>query len=159
MRIGIISDSHDNMPMIRKACELFNAREVAMVLHCGDYVAPFSLNPLNQILKCDYRGVFGNNDGEKKGLQAIAQGRIHQSPAEFTIGQWQVLVAHELFHPETAAGKAYRLVAYGHTHHAEVQKQGNTLIVNPGESGGWLYGSSTVAICQLDTLAAEIIEL
>jgi putative phosphoesterase len=159
MRIGILSDTHDNMPVIQRACELFNDREVAMVLHCGDYVAPFSLNPLNQILKSDYRGVFGNNDGEKRGLQAIAQGRIHQSPAEFTVGSWQVLVAHELPHPDTAAGKAYRLVAYGHTHRADVKKQGNTLIVNPGECGGWLYGSSTVAIADLETLEAEIIVL
>jgi putative phosphoesterase len=159
MRIGILSDTHDNMPQIRKACELFNARHVEMVIHCGDYVAPFSVNPLNEILKCDYAGVFGNNDGEQKGLQRIAQGRIHPSPADFTVGRWQVLAAHELAHPDTAAGNAYRLVTYGHTHRADVKKQGNTLIVNPGECGGWLYGSSTVAIADLDTLEAEIIEL
>jgi putative phosphoesterase len=147
------------MPQIKRACELFNDRGVEMVLHCGDYCAPFSLNPLNQILKSDYLGVFGNNDGEQKGLQMVAQGRIHQSPAEFTIGTWQVLVAHELAHPDTAAGKAYRLVAYGHTHLPEVTKQGHTLLVNPGECGGWLYGSSTVAIADLAALEAEIIEL
>jgi len=160
MRIGIISDSHDNMPMIRKACELFNAREVAMVLHCGDYVAPFALNLFNQLLRCDYGGVFGNNDGEHTGLQRIAQGRIHESPFVFTVGNWQVLVAHELASPgHEAAGQEYRLVAYGHTHAPEIKKQGKALIVNPGESGGWLYGSSTVAIAQLDSLGAEIIEL
>jgi putative phosphoesterase len=159
MLIGILSDTHDNVPQIRKACKLFNDRHVEMVIHCGDYVAPFSLNPLNQILKSDYRGVFGNNDGEQKGLQTIAQGRIHPSPADFTIGRWQVLAAHELAHPETAAGKAYRLVAYGHTHRADVKKQGDTLIINPGECGGWLYGRSTVAVADLATLEAEIIEL
>jgi len=159
MRIGIMADSHDNMPQIQRACELFNARQVKMVLHAGDYIAPFSLNPLNQILQCDYVGVFGNNDGEQRGLQAIAQGRIHPSPSEFTIGAWHVLVAHELPHPETTAGKALRLVVYGHTHRPEVRKQGETLLVNPGECGGWLYGCPTVAIAQLDTLEAEIIEL
>jgi putative phosphoesterase len=159
MRIGILSDTHDNMPQIRKACELFNARGVTMVLHCGDYCAPFSLNPFNEILKSDYGGVFGNNDGEQRGLQRIAQGRIHPSPFEFEVGKWQVLVAHELAHPETAAGKAYRLVAYGHTHLPEVKQQEATLLVNPGECGGWLYGSSTVAIADLDALEAEIIEL
>ena len=159
MLIGILSDTHDNMPLIRKACELFNARGVTMVLHCGDYVAPFALKPLNQILKCEYAGVFGNNDGEQKGLQRIAQGRIHPSPFEFEVGKWQVLVAHELAHPDTAAGNAVRLVAYGHTHRADVKKQGNTLIINPGECGGWLYNRSTVAVADLVTLEAEIIEL
>ncbi len=159
MRIGILSDTHDNMPLIKQACELFNARGVTMVLHCGDYCAPFALKPLNQILQCEYAGVFGNNDGEQKGLQRIAQGRIHPSPFEFEVGKWQVLVAHELAHPDTAAGNAVRLVAYGHTHRADVKKQGNTLIINPGECGGWLYNRSTVAIADLDALEAEIIEL
>jgi putative phosphoesterase len=160
MRLGLLSDTHDNMPMIRRACELFNAREVQLVLHCGDYIAPFALNPLNQILQCDYGGVFGNNDGERTGLQKIAQGRIHLSPCEFTVGDWQVLVAHELLDPEAVtAGKAYRLVAYGHTHRAAVRQEGACLIVNPGECGGWLYGSSTLAIISLDTLEAEIIGL
>jgi uncharacterized protein len=160
MRLGIIADTHDNMPLIKRACELFNSREVEMVLHCGDYVAPFALNPLHQILKCDYLGVFGNNDGEQKGLQRIAQGRIHPSPFVFTIGIWQVLVAHELPDPEeVAAGQAYRMKAYGHTHRPEIKQQGETLIVNPGECGGWLFGLSTVAIADLDTLEAEIIEL
>lgn len=156
MRIGVISDSHDNIPMIRRACELFNAREVQLVLHCGDYIAPFALNPLNQILRCDYCGVFGNNDGEQRGLQKIAQGRIHQPPFVFTVGNWQVLVAHAPPHLEAAA---YRLMAFGHTHVPEVRQEGACLMVNPGECGGWLYGNSTVAIAQLDTLEAEIIEL
>jgi len=160
MRIGIMADSHDNMPMIRQACELFNAREVRMVFHAGDYIAPFSLNPLNQILQSDYQGVFGNNDGERIGLERITEGRLHASPFEFAVGDWKVLVAHELPDPQAAAvGNAYRLVVYGHTHRPEVKKRGNTLFVNPGESGGWLFGRSTVAIAHLDTLEAEIIAL
>jgi putative phosphoesterase len=160
MRIGIMADSHDNIPMIRRACELFNAREVRMVFHAGDYIAPFSLNPLNEILQSDYCGVFGNNDGERAGLERMAAGRLHPSPAEFTIEKWQVLVAHELPAPEAAAaGKAYRLVAYGHTHLPEVKRERDTLFVNPGECGGWLFGRCTVAIAHLDTLEAEIIEL
>jgi putative phosphoesterase len=160
MRIGIMADSHDNIPMIKRACELFNNREVRMVFHAGDYIAPFALNPLNQILQMDYRGVFGNNDGERAGLHKIAQGRIHPSPCEFAVGDWQVLVAHELLAPEAeAAGNRYRLVVYGHTHLPEVKHKGNTLFVNPGESGGWLFGRCTVAIAHLDTLEAEIIDL
>ncbi|MCJ7664017.1 MAG: metallophosphoesterase [Desulfobacterales bacterium] len=160
MRIGVMADSHDNIPMIKRACELFNAREVRMVFHAGDYIAPFSLKPLNQILQCDYEGVFGNNDGERVGLERITEGRIHPSPCEFAVGDWKVLVAHELTAPEAAAvGTAYRLVVHGHTHLPEIKHQGDTLFVNPGESGGWLFGRCTVAIAHLDTLEAEIIEL
>jgi len=69
-------------------------------------------------------------------------------------------VAHELPAPEAAAvDNTYRLVVYGHTHLPEVKRVGETLVVNPGECGGWLFGHCTVAIAHLDTLEAEIIEL
>jgi putative phosphoesterase len=160
MRIGIIADSHDNVPMIKRACEFFNAQGVQEVFHAGDYIAPFALNPFNEILRCAYRGVFGNNDGERLGLQRTADSRIYSSPSEFAIGDWKILVAHELPNPEAMAiGDSYRLVAYAHTHRPEVTRVGNTLTVNPGECGGWLSGRSTVAIADLDTLEAEIIDL
>jgi putative phosphoesterase len=160
MKIGIMADSHDNVPMIERACELFNDQGVAMVLHAGDYIAPFSLNPLNHILSCDYRGVFGNNDGERLGLQKTADGRLHPSPSEFAIGEWKVLVAHELLILEAVATSGtYRLVAYGHSHRPEIKHVGHTLVVNPGECGGWLSGRCTVAIARLDTLAVEIVDL
>ena len=160
MRVGVMADSHDNVPMIRRACELFNRREVDMVLHCGDYIAPFSINPLNQILQMDYRGVFGNNDGEHLGLEKTAGTKIQPAPFELSIGTWQVLICHDLPDPRAATrGKGYRLVAFGHTHRPEIKKEGGTLFVNPGECGGWLYGRWTVAIADLDTLKAEIIDL
>jgi putative phosphoesterase len=160
MKVGIIADSHDNVPMIERACELFNAQGVEMVFHAGDFIAPFALNPLNDILQCDYRGVFGNNDGERIGLQKTAGGRLSPSPAEFAVGEWKVLLAHEMSILEGVAGGGhYRLVAYGHTHLPDVQVKDNTLLVNPGECGGWLKGRCTVAIVDLDTLEAEIIDL
>ena len=160
MKIGIMADSHDNVPMIERACELFNSHEVVMVLHAGDYIAPFALKPLNHILQCDYRGVFGNNDGEQVGLHKITDNRLHPSPAEFDVGAWKVLVAHEMPMVEAVAtSEKYRLIAYGHTHSPDVQVQGHTLVVNPGECGGWLHGRCTVAIARLDTLKAEIIDL
>lgn len=160
MKIGLIADSHDNVPMIERACELFNDQGVGMVFHAGDYIAPFSLNPLNNILQCDYQGVFGNNDGERIGLQRTADNRLSPSPTEFVVGEWKVLVAHEMPILEGVAGGGhYRLVVYGHTHNPEITKKGNTLLVNPGECGGWLNGRCTIAIAQLDTLTAEIIDL
>ncbi|RLB07482.1 MAG: YfcE family phosphodiesterase, partial [Deltaproteobacteria bacterium] len=47
MKIGLMADSHDHVPMIERACDLFNAEGVQMVIHAGDYIAPFSLRPLN----------------------------------------------------------------------------------------------------------------
>ncbi len=39
MILGIISDSHDNLPKLKKAVTLFNKKNVSLVLHAGDYIA------------------------------------------------------------------------------------------------------------------------
>jgi putative phosphoesterase len=36
--IGIISDTHDNLPAIKRAVDLFNEKNVDLVLHAGDFV-------------------------------------------------------------------------------------------------------------------------
>jgi len=53
----------------------------------------------------------------------------------------------------------YDIVIYGHTHKPVIEKQGKTLVINPGECGGWLSGNSTIALADLDQMTAEIVEL
>ncbi len=53
----------------------------------------------------------------------------------------------------------YDIVIYGHTHDPVVEKQGQNLIIDPGECGGWFRGRSTAALADLDQITAEIIQL
>ena len=163
MKLAVISDTHDHKYNIIKAVSIMNERKVDALIHCGDYVAPFVkrwFDGLNNNIKENFLGVFGNNDGERIGLHKTAEGRISPSPAEFAVGEWKVLLAHEMPILEgVAAGGHYGLVVYGHTHLPDVQVKGETLLVNPGECGGWLKGRCTVALAHLDTLKAEIIDL
>jgi len=48
---------------------------------------------------------------------------------------------------------------HGHDHVAKIAKVGGTLIVNPGEVGGWLTGRSSFGLLDTETLEAEIIDL
>jgi hypothetical protein len=67
---------------------------------------------------------------------------------------------HEHYVIEALADSGhYDLVVYGHTHKSDLRKVKDTLVVNPGEVGMYLYGKSTVALVHLDTLEAEIVEL
>jgi len=50
MIIGIISDTHDNLPEIEKAVKLFNQKKVGFVLHAGDFVARLLLINLKSLL-------------------------------------------------------------------------------------------------------------
>ena len=153
MKIGILSDTHDNLPLIKKAVDYFNNLKVDLVLHAGDYIAPFSVKALN-LLNCPWQGVFGNNDGEKKGLTAVSQGKIKEPPLFLDLDAKRISLVHE-FRKDLDAD----IIICGHTHIPEIKKQENALIINPGETCGWLSNKSTLAVLDSSSMAAEIIDL
>ncbi|OGS46118.1 MAG: YfcE family phosphodiesterase [Elusimicrobia bacterium RIFOXYD2_FULL_34_15] len=160
MLIGIMSDSHDNLDNIEKAVNIFNQRKVDIVLHAGDLVSPFTANEFEK-LKAKFIGVFGNNDGDKPFLIRRFKdiGELHDDPFTFEIDGKKVVLMHApKFLDELLEDKRYDIVIYGHTHKVDVRK-GTSLVINPGECGGWLYGKSTVAILDTKTLNPEIIDL
>ncbi|HKZ56870.1 MAG TPA: metallophosphoesterase [Thermodesulfovibrionales bacterium] len=159
MLIGIISDTHDNQDKTRKAIELFNKKGVEYVIHAGDYTSPFTLKLFKE-LNCRYVGVFGNNDGDKLLLLERSEGNIYNQPYIFTLLNRKIVVLHEHHLVDALADSGhFDIIIYGHTHEAVTKKVKNTLVINPGEAGKWLYGKSTVAIADLKKMEAEIIEL
>jgi putative phosphoesterase len=159
MLTGIISDTHDNMVQIRKAVDLFITHRVEHVIHAGDFTSPFTFRIFRE-LSCGFTGIFGNNDGDRLLLHKMSEGRVHPQPHTFELAGKKIVLIHE-HHLAPALGDSghYDLVIYGHTHKAEVRKAGDTLILNPGEAGSWLYGKSTVAIADLSKMTAEIVVL
>ncbi len=170
MKLGVMADSHDNVPMVQRAVELFNDRGVDLVIHAGDFIAPFAVAPLAG-LDCRVVAVFGNNDGERvvlaKKFEAI--GEVHPNLADTELGGRRIAAMHypELAEPIAASGR-YHLVIYGHTHEIDVRtvvQEGHersiaqTTLLNPGEVGGWLSGRSTVAIVELESMEVEIVDL
>lgn len=159
MKIGIMSDSHDNLPKIRAAISVFEEEKVGLVIHAGDLVAPFAAKELRKI-KSQFVAVFGNNDGERLGLARILGDEIHEAPYQLKIKELKILVCHEPY--ALAALKQsgfYDAIIYGHTHEVDVQKNGPSLIINPGECGGWVNQRSTVAIWDTESSDVEIIEI
>ena len=150
MKIGIIADTHDNLPKIKEAVDILNQYGVGLVLHAGDYVAPFSVKPL-LALHCPFKGVFGNNDGEKKGLAEVSSGAIVPGPLFLELGSKKVALTHEFNSFEAD------IIVYAHTHVAEIKEEANKIIINPGEVCGWLYGRSSLALLDLESVKAEII--
>lgn len=157
MRIGLMADSHDHLPRIERAVEIFNRRHVEFVIHGGDFVAPFALAPLDR-LQCDWVGVFGNNDGERVGLERRSQGRITVGPLRMDLTSRRLTVIHILEELELDREEA-DLIVFGHTHKAETRHERDTLLINPGETYGWLHGRATVAVVDLTTLSVELVDL
>ena len=159
-QVGIMSDSHDNMPAIRAAVELFNERKIDLVIHAGDLVAPFTAREIKK-LKCPYKIILGNNDGEILGLYRIYEGNVFQPPHQLKINDKKMLVLHDPILLNTLKNnKSFDVIIYGHDHTASITEEpAGQLIVNPGECGGWLSGKSTVAIWDVLDNNVDLIEL
>ena len=162
MYIGILSDSHDCLPRVKDAIEKMNTFPIDLVLHAGDYSAPF-ITDYYEPLKVKMRGVFGNNDAERvilgnkfEQLGHEVRGRF----AEVKARSVRIALTHgdepELLRSLTTCG-AYDVVVHGHTHEAMLTEQGKTLIINPGEMCGYLSGKSTFAILHTSTRSARLI--
>lgn len=159
--IGIMSDSHDNVDAVRAVVSLFNSSGCDLVLHAGDFVAPFAARELAN-LACPVKAVYGNCDGEKQGLSKTIQpfGEIKKAPFVFDWKGAKFLLTHvDYSRSSHLSSQKPDFLIYGHTHKSDVRTRGKTLLINPGEAGGWVSGKKTVALLDLETRTADIVPL
>jgi hypothetical protein len=161
--IGIISDTHDSLVAIRQAVKIFNSEKVELVVHAGDYVAPFTCSELKK-LDSKFLGVFGNNDGERRGLREkyLKLGTELSDFAEFEFAGRRIAVYHGTVKPVLDAlvdSGNYDVVITGHSHKAEIAMKNGTLLLNPGEACGYVTGKKTVCVLEVEKLRARLIDL
>jgi len=157
MLVGVISDTHDRLPMIDAALDWFERCAVAVVVHPGDLVAPFAARRLSRF-PGPLHVTYGNNDGERAGLKAVLP-QIQDGPLFLELGGRTVLIHH--FLEWCAPGDIARaeVVVTGHTHEVVSRLEGGKLFLNPGECCGWVSGRCTVALLETDGPSVEIKEL
>lgn len=156
-----MADSHDNREAIKEAVRVFNQLECQLVIHAGDFVAPFAASEL-QYLACPVKAVFGNCDGERGGLAHTINpfGKIKEAPFGFAFKRLDFLVIHTHFALDSYVKEGkYDVIIYGHTHRPEVIRRNTSLVINPGETGGWVTGKKTIATFDPDSQEVEVITL
>lgn len=160
MRIGLFADTHDRMELIARAVQRFNSEAVDYVLHAGDYVAPFALRPFAD-LEADWRGVFGNNDGERAGLQKHSQGRIVDDRLVVERAGVTLLVVHEQEKGLAEARQNERIdvLICAHTHAFFDGERDGVRVINPGECCGYLSGQPTLGVLDTADLSATRLTL
>jgi len=162
MKIGIVADTHDHMEHIEECVALLKEKNVDLVIHLGDFVAPFALIPFKGLKMV---GVLGNNDGEVYGLTKKFEELgmdLHGHFWETEIDGLKIAAYHgtviELRNSLIDCGK-YDVVLYGHTHQLDIRTQENTLVINPGTVHGVLAEKATFAILDTETKKVEVVEL
>ena len=164
MIVGIMADTHDRLPLVDKAVKVLNEQNVELVLHAGDYIAPFVI-PRFKPLKATFIGVFGNNDGDKNLLKRKFEeinAEIHGNFAEVAVDGLKIALLHgseEELLQSLINVESHDIIIHGHTHEAKTYRKGRTIIINPGEVCGYLTEKSTIALLNSQTKEVKIIEL
>src|SRR5512139_768350 len=71
MRIGVISDTHDNARNVARIVSVLREARVERVIHTGDITRPRTLAALAAV-QVPLFGVYGNNDVERGKLAEVA---------------------------------------------------------------------------------------
>jgi len=171
MLVGVMSDTHDNLPLVDKAVKKLIDEKAELVLHAGDYVSPFVISHFKPF-QGRFIGVFGNNDGDHEFLKRRFEEfglEIRGLFAEVKIDGLRIALLHggEPGGPPGASellrslisSECYDVIVHGHVHEAKAYKEGKTLIINPGEVCGYLTEKPSVAVLDTKTLDAKIIPL
>jgi len=161
MIIGLISDTHDNVPNIKKAVRLFKDNSVERVIHAGDYCSPFTIEHFEGL---KLHGIFGNNDGDKFLLMKkfdLIGGTLHGEFFEFDADNLKIAVYHGTSPGITdsleKSGK-YDFVVSGHTHQPRLDTTGSTTAINPGSAHGF-ENDAIVAFLNTETRRVDFKEL
>jgi putative phosphoesterase len=165
MKIGIVSDSHDDGRSL--AAAIVQARDwgAQAILHCGDVIGPNTLRA-SLALGVPLHVVHGNNLGDLPNLMRLAlssEGLLtyYGGDADFELGGRRIFLIH---YPHLARGMAatgdYDAVFCGHSHEAAVEtidnaRGGRTLLVNPGTVAG-LGAPATFAVGDLADLRFDV---
>jgi len=156
MKICILSDSHDNRPLLEAAVRDAQAVGAEAVLHCGDVVAPSTLEVLKPF-NLPIHVIHGNNVGDAYMMGRIASQATNQTTyygqdAGIELGGRRIFLVHYPHYAEAMATTGdWDLVCCGHDHTVDIRSIDNiagktTWLVNPGTVGGikapatWVLG-------------------
>lgn len=175
MLLGIISDTHDNLASIDKAIQIFKDRNVKLIIHCGDWVAPFSVEHFGKLTSSaniPVKGVFGNNEGDKPGILEVNTNLPEpiefpkdQDYLEFGAGGKLFAVTHghqTSVVEQLIEAKKYWAIFLGHAHIPLQDDFEGVKILNPGAAcliqRGEIVGKATVGIYDTESGNFEIVE-
>ncbi len=168
MKVCILSDSHDHRPLLEAAVRAAKADGAEAVLHCGDLVAPSTLNVLKP-LELPIHVIHGNNTGDLYMMSRIASqpsNRVtfYGQDAGIKLADRKIFLVHYPHYANALATTGdWDLVCCGHDHEANIElidniKGGSTLVVNPGTVGG-VAAPATYVLGDLETMTFEIREV
>jgi putative phosphoesterase len=154
LRIGILSDTHDQVARTGRAVAMLQAEGAAALIHCGDLTGPDVVYECC-VLPCYY--VFGNNDFDEDALRAAMNatgGVCLETGGLIELAGRRIAVAHGDLPREVRRleSTAPDYLLFGHSHHPTDQREASIRWINPGA----LHRASTWTVALLDLAKDEL---
>jgi hypothetical protein len=154
MKIGLISDTHNQQHKVKTALNAFREAGVEVVLHAGDVT---SVETLALFEGFDVWVARGNMDRDHRLAGAVRDrfgpGRL-RNVHELEIDGARVALthgdSHQALHSLLESGE-YDYVIRGHTHARNDETRGETRLINPGALKHTEWRPTTAAILNLAT--------
>lgn len=135
MRLGIISDTHDQLARTNQAIRKLHALGIDALAHCGDLTSPELVHACAGVTPVYF--VFGNNDYDEAGLRRAIEligGVCLEHAGTFELGGKTFAVTHgdSVRRIESLLKSAPDYLLFGHWHVTTDRREGATRFINPG---------------------------
>jgi len=165
LKVGIISDIHENFHNLVRALEFMEKQGVEQILCLGDLMNAGVAKILAAHSVPTYL-IWGNNDGEKVDIVKAAYREnskltVSLNTYDFLeIDSRKIFITHynDLAMPMAESGR-YDAVFYGHDHKKSFEYVGRSYVVNPGEIAAQKSGVASLAIYDTKTHHVDLHEL
>jgi putative phosphoesterase len=162
MRIGLLSDTHDNLASVQAAAAVLVREEISVLLHCGDVCGPSIIEALDGFTVYLAQGNMDRMPALGTAVQTLREpGRLARCH-DLALEGFRVALVHGddggLLRRLIQSG-AYAYVFHGHTHRRGDRQVGSTRVINPGALGGLRRGPRSFCVLDLQTGAARFHEL
>lgn len=158
MKVGIVSDTHDNLDIVQRAVDHFEGT-ADVVVHCGDIVSPFAARAFESD-EFEFYAVRGNNDGEWALKQLVDEIGVYLGEmGELVLDDRHVAVYHGTSEAIVGAlleSGSYDYVLRGHTHEQVQDDYAGTVHINPGGIPTEPSGGEPPAAVILDTETDDV---
>ena len=162
MKIGVMSDTHDNLFNLISTLDTFRKLGIDTVIHCGD------LTSLEMVTHFEgFRVIYtiGNIDAASgaivKCFQKLNEENFAGIVFKGVLGGVQLAVAHGHIKGMVAnllRQNHYKWIFHGHTHEKRNELKRRTRIVNPGALGGMGREHRSFCVVDLDTQSVEFMK-
>jgi len=145
--VAIFSDSHDQIPNLKKALEFCQKQGIETIIHCGDLEkAETLIEAWPSHFEAIVHFCWGNADKTDeiiKKQKAFSQLKIYGQIGSIFLENKNIAFTHRIEKAKKIAEtQKYDYVFYGHNHKPWTEKIGKTHLINPGDLSGFIYQPS-----------------